>query len=289
MRPLRRCSVLFAALAVFLSTACGGDDKPGTTDPPADTGLTAEEESTATTIAGAFNALSQVGNLVIGAVRGALPAAAPAAGGEALGGVPVLPASCPTITIESRRPPAIGLAIDFGTGCTTDSGLEASGKLLVTWQGGSTTDSVAVAFQSFSTDGYGIDGTLSAVGKGAAWTCRFVGTVTSDGKAWTIDAALGLVIDNHGTLTNPDDDTTSVTGGGTIAADGTIYVVTITQALIFQASCNYPVTGILTYQEQSGGGSPRAVYGIDFGAGDCCTVRVSVAGRSEEMSLCTAG
>jgi hypothetical protein len=49
------------------------------------------------------------------------------------------------------------------------------------------------------------------------------------------------------------------------------------------------VSGILTYQAQNPGGTPHAVYSIDFGVGDCCTVKVTVGGRNEEMSLCTTG
>jgi hypothetical protein len=283
MKLSARLGVLLATLGVLLGSACGGDKSP--TTPPADTSLTAEEQSTATSIAGAFSALSQIGNVVIGAVRDALPAALPAAPP----GVAFAPSVCPSITITSVQPHAIGLSIDFGAGCTTDSEFGASGKLLVTWHEGSTVDTIAVTFQSFSAEGYQFNGTLSAVGHGRTRSCSDAGTVTKNGKTWTIDATIGLVFDSNGTPTNPDDDTTSITGGGTIAADGKTYQVLVTRTLVFNVQCKYPATGILTFQEQSVGGVSHPVYEVDFGFGDCCTVKVTEGSRFAELSLCPAG
>jgi hypothetical protein len=66
-------------------------------------------------------------------------------------------------------------------------------------------------------------------------------------------------------------------------------MVTVAQPLVFRADCSYPVTGVLTYHEQTDGSVPSLFYTIDFGVGNCCTVMVTVGSRLEEVNLCTAG
>lgn len=284
---LRSTWPAFAALlGLMLLLACGGDDSPSTTAPPEDTSLTESEEATAATIIDAVNAVSQVGNLVLGVVRDLRP------GGKRQEGPPVDPQAaaetCPAVSVNSEGLHSLTATMDFGAGCTTHSGFAASGALIVDWRGGGTVDTVTVAFSGFEADSSLIDGTLSAVGRGNSWTLSFDGTIVADGVFYDLQASLGFAFDNHGTPGESSDDETTVTGHGTLSTGGRSYELSVTSPLVFVTDCAYPISGALTYQEQSDGPLPAPVYTIDFSQGDCCTARVSVGNRHDDLDLCVS-
>ena len=277
-------SLVLMGVAGLLPIGCGNEE--GTATPPEEEGLTEEEISTATSIADALTAIFQIGNIITGIVHQSAglsksPPMAPAPG--------IAAATCPSITVESVALGVLELSADYGSGCTTYAGYEASGGLGISYHGSIDTDAtIEVAFDSFTYEGLAVDGSLSATGRGETWTYTFDGSVGSASEVYQIAMTYTVTIDLAGTPEDPADDTTTISGGGQFTTpDAKTYLIGIPEPLFFESTCSYPTDGTLTYQLQSE--LPMPVTSIDFGTSGCCAATVSVGSKSEAVDLCVEG
>jgi hypothetical protein len=267
---------LVLAAGPLMVGGCGDDG----TDPadPQDTSLSDEEIATASEITAAFGAIFQIGTTVQAAIQEALSHPSVPAG--------LSPTTCPTAHIDGAGQGYIEMTLDYGAGCTTETGSTASGALHAAYRAGTPVDTIRVQFDSFTVDGSTINGDLRAYGSGTAWTFSFDGTFTDGTESAGLAATFGLVVDLAGTPADPSDDTETIIGSGTYSQATLTYAIVIIQPLVIAPGCAYPTSGVLTYQLQTD--HATSVTTVDFTAGDCCTVLVSIGARSEEMSICEA-
>jgi hypothetical protein len=185
------------------------------------------------------------------------------------------------------------ITVDFGTGCTTSTGVTRKGKILLAYTGSNFLfpgTSIAATFDGYEVNGLKIQGTR---------------TITNGGiDLINSKVTLNVKIDN-GVITWPDDSFVTYTStqvrqvslgseGYEVAATGTAsgksregfdYTATVTEPLIINEECarsgNYvPSTGVLSFTYQGFGVS------VDYGMGVCDKVlEISYPGGSKEVTL----
>jgi hypothetical protein len=166
------------------------------------------------------------------------------------------------------------VVVDFGSGCTSTTGITRIGKITYVFSGKLITPgtTVSASFTNYSVNGYQLKGTYSitnnvSLANGVAFT-----TSVSDGSIVFPDqtsysySGSKNVKQTAGITTTMDasDDVYSITGNNTFSANGNTIVNTITTPLSRAYSCEWIGSGIIsfTYNTDTKGT-------LDFGNGTC--------------------
>lgn len=263
--PLRRVPAL-AALAL-LAAGCGEDDPAA----PGDS-RTNQDVARATDVATAVVLTAFPGTAASLGTSRASTRLAP--GGE-------YGLTCPIVSVpRSDGGTALIVSLEYGAGCTSElTGQIHSGRMDVTV---SPTE-YAIAFAAFTARGYALDGAMGGTYAGSSLTLAVDDLSIDDGTAWLVDAALTGVRADAGTPTLFGDDSWSVTGGAVVSeVDARTYTLTITEGLLIQSGCVWPVRGRMTLRI----GTSPIVTTVDFGTGTCDDLAtVTTAGESRTIHL----
>ncbi len=179
--------------------------------------------------------------------------------------------SCPTITVTpsgSTYPKT--LIIDFGTGCTTSSGVFASGTITASVSGliDKAATQIVITLTNFVYNGYQVNGTynVTVVSAGVYSVSVQNGSVTKAGKTVTFSGSFNVTqVAGQSTTTNISDDiydiSVNLTGTDT---SGKAFTVVSTTPLRKTGTCEWIISGIVEIKK---GISPKAI--LDFGTGTC--------------------
>lgn len=206
---------------------------------------------------------------------------------------------CATVTIaiagdNSFQTPHGTITVDFGTGCTDNSGNTRKGKIIVEYKGrrffpGST---IVSTTDGYSFNDIAIEGTRTVTNvSGSTDEAPKFNVVLENGKATWPDASVATREVNrvHEWIraTNPLNDSWNVTGtaSGTNRR-GNAYEMNITSPLVYKRECAISAKVFMAVQ----GTKELTVNGrkltIDYGTGDCDrTVTITVDGQSKNVDI----
>ncbi|HMH33380.1 MAG TPA: hypothetical protein VK543_10140 [Puia sp.] len=166
------------------------------------------------------------------------------------------------------------ISVDFGTGCTSTSGVTRKGKITYVFSGKLITPgtTVSATFTNYSVNDYQLQGTYSitnnsSLANGIAFTTKVTGgsIIFPDQRSFTYTGTK-TVTQTAGisTTTDPTDDVFSIIGNNSFSANGNTLVNTITTPLSKAYSCKFVGSGIIsfTYNTNTKGT-------LDFGSGGC--------------------
>jgi hypothetical protein len=191
--------------------------------------------------------------------------------------------ACATVTITPADTVTYPktMVIDYGTGCTSSTGITRKGKVTVTFSGklrkaGTT---VSVTYDGYYVNGYKVEGTYSitnnSTGSGLSFT-----TSTTNGK---VTFPNGQYFTHSGTKTFVQtagigtatftDDTYSITGSFSNAnSEGKSVSGTITTPLVKSMSCKNILSGVIQFTYNGIKGT------LDFGSGACDNIATLTVG-----------
>jgi hypothetical protein len=181
--------------------------------------------------------------------------------------------SCPNVTVTPLQGFPKNISIDFGTGCTSGSGITRSGKINVTLSDSlRTPGSVAVmTFTNYYVSGFKKEGTITwtntSQGGIKSWhrTCVDGKVTAPDGHYW-LHSGIQDVVQTAGSSTpfNLLDDVFSTTGSHTVTnAAGKTRTCEITEALEKKVICDNIDMGKIKIQ------GPNHFAILDYGDGTC--------------------
>ena len=165
------------------------------------------------------------------------------------------------------------ITVDFGTGCTSSSGVTRKGIITYIYSGkliypGTT---VSATFTNYSVNGYQLQGTYSITNNSSLSGIAFTTKIT-DGQITFPDASTYTYSGNKtvtqtagaSTLIDPTDDVYSITGSGTFGSNGNTLVNTISTPLSKAYTCKWVQSGIVSWTCNS---NIKGTF--DFGNGTC--------------------
>lgn len=185
---------------------------------------------------------------------------------------------CPVVTVEPKESGVFPktLTIDFGTGCTTNGGQTASGKIVAVFTGTITQSgtNITVTLNNFSYKGYTVGGTynikINPVG-------TYTGTITN-GSVKTPDGKTATYAGSF-TATQVEGQSTTGSGGTTddvytiavnisgVDTNGKNYTAQTTTALRKELDCEWIVSGVVEIKITG-----QLKKTLDFGQGNCDNV-----------------
>lgn len=185
--------------------------------------------------------------------------------------------SCPLVTVtfpEGELWPR-SVEINYGTGCTGIDNIVRSGKINITLTGPrkTTGSERSISFADYYCNGVKIEGTHTVENLGPNSSENVVfGVSLTDGKITFPDATVierefqreREYISGYNTI-NPWDDVCMITGNASgVTYLGQAYNHTITNALRWEATCRFIVSGTIRFELE--GIDP---FELDYGDGDC--------------------
>ena len=181
--------------------------------------------------------------------------------------------SCATVTVTPAQGFPKTITIDFGTGCTSTSGITRSGKIYVTLSDSlRKSGSIAVmTFDNYYVGGFKKEGTLTwtntSQGSVKSWErkCENGKVTAPDGHYW-IHNGTKTVVETAGwdTPLNLTDDVYSITGSSSITnSAGNTRTAVIINALEKKVACDNIDMGTIKIQ------GPNHYAIIDYGDGTC--------------------
>jgi len=199
---------------------------------------------------------------------------------------------CPRVNIamgDSVFPKTI--VIDYGDSTVLANGRVLSGTITITISAPMFTDGSTrtVAFENFSVDSIGIDGTLTRVYTGdgvteQAFSCTSDLTFTMpDGSTiQRISDKTRTWVAGLDTELDPTDDVIEITGSVQIIdSDGNEYSYVITSPLVKTGDCRFITEGEITYSQNS-----EVFAVVDYGDGTCDNVvTVTTSDGTTEMTI----
>lgn len=265
---LRACLAAFAATIILY--ACKKDNN-SSSDEETSASLSASAVTSESLYSDVFDVVVQTSD-----ENGLNNTASPDAGGEIPGGANGMDSisSCAQVTIspsDTSYPKTV--TIDFGTGCTSTTGITRKGKLTAVitgklWQSGTT---VTVTFDNYSVNGYQLEGTYSITNNSSGANGFQCTTTVKDGKVTYPDgryysfSETETIAQTEGMNTPAlSDNVYNITGGYTCSSSaGNTVVATITSALVKTATCKNIVEGTVQLVYNNIPGT------LDFGSGSC--------------------
>ncbi|MFI5152582.1 MAG: hypothetical protein ACHQET_04565 [Chitinophagales bacterium] len=165
------------------------------------------------------------------------------------------------------------IIVDFGSGCTSSTGVTRKGKITYIYSGkliypGTT---VSATFTNYSVNGYQLQGTYSITNNsslsGIAFTTKVTGGQITFPDASTYSYSGNKTVTQtagSSTLIDPTDDVYSISGNGNFSSNGNTLVNNISTPLSKAYSCKWVQSGIVSFTYNS---NTKGTF--DFGAGTC--------------------
>lgn len=196
---------------------------------------------------------------------------------EGTEGVKTASLSCAIYTLDDSIPGEYPktLTLDFGTGCTSADGIWRTGKLVYVFTGPllSPGATAAVTFNSYTVNGYGLQGTYTITNNSSEQVGISINTQVTNGIITYPNTTnyhyshnrTFIMTAGASTPFDISDDVYSITGNSSFSAsDGSNIVWTINTPLIKAISCPFIKQGVVGFvYNQSLNGT------IDFGDGAC--------------------
>lgn len=191
--------------------------------------------------------------------------------------------ACATVTLSPADTVTYPktMTIDFGSGCTSSTGVTRKGKLVITMTGKirKTGSVLSVSFVDYYVNGYKVEGTFtitnSSTANGLVFTTQTTnGKVTFPTGAWFSHSGTKTFTQTAGFGTPTfTDDSYAITGSFSNAnSEGKSVSGTITTALVKSFSCKNIVSGVIQFTYNGIKGT------LDFGSGTCDNAAVITVG-----------
>lgn len=191
--------------------------------------------------------------------------------------------ACATVTLSPADTVTYPktMTIDFGSGCTSSTGITRKGKLVITLTGKirKTGSVMSVSFVDYYVNGYKVEGTFtitnSSTANGLVFTTQTTnGKVTFPSGAWFSHSGTKTFTQTAGFGTPAfADDSYAITGSFSNAnSEGKSVSGTITTALVKSFSCKNIVSGVIQFTYNGIKGT------LDFGSGTCDNAAVITVG-----------
>ena len=183
------------------------------------------------------------------------------------------------------------ILVDFGTGCTSATGVTRKGQISYIYSGKLVTPGTTVmaTFSNYSVNGYGLQGAYSitnnsSLANGIAFTTKVTnGSITfPDATSYTYSGTKTVTqTAGMSTPTVLTDDIFSIIGNNSFAGNGNSITNTITTPLSKAYTCKFVQSGIISFVYDT-----NTKGTLDFGNGICDSlVTIKVGNYSKDVTL----